>query len=281
MATCTWTAECTKTTPPLPSHTPPYTPWAVSSELSLSRSAVSRRDATHCRAGRGVRAAQANSGLSAWSASRLRLVLAGHCLSGNPATCFPLPCCFPKDNDSRHSRNITVDAVEEHVLNKSKPRGSPLKFIPRFLVVFCFRERERRSSTSRNLPAPQTCGVGLPRSGSPSPRMLHHLVAPGRTASGQCASTACLAALGGRALGRDAVKCTYARTDQDEQSYLPANEQIIRRANHSRLVRHVNGCSICRIATREALEMWVNFPWYARKYKFWPHLASSGWIFIR
>lgn len=56
-----------------------------------------------------------------------------------------------EDIDSRHSRNMIVDAVDGCVLNKSKPRGSPLRLSLVSLVslvVFCFRERGRRSSMS-------------------------------------------------------------------------------------------------------------------------------------
>lgn len=95
-----------KTIPHLLPLLPP--PWPVTSDLSFSRAAESRRDATQHRAGRGWQPPSERGGLFTcqeyMSVSGLRLVMGGRCSSGNPETCSA-PLLFPDDIDSRHSRN--------------------------------------------------------------------------------------------------------------------------------------------------------------------------------
>lgn len=130
---------------------------------------MSRRDATQYRAGHGWEPPSERGNLFTCqdylSVSGLRLVVGGRCSSGNPEMRYP-PLLFPEDIDSRHSRNIIVDAVQRVCLKQVQATGIAVEIIPRLSRCFLVLEGGQ-SRRCRRFPAPQTCGVGPPRSASP------------------------------------------------------------------------------------------------------------------
>lgn len=138
-----------------------------------------------------------------------------------------LPCCS--------QRTLTRDIPETslsirskgNVLNKSKPRGSPLKLSLVSRVVFLFYKGARVLDVvdSQRL---RQCGVGPPRSGSPWWRLGR------RHRRGFPTWTYCAAEY-----FRVVPYVCQGRPKTSRN--LPADAQALGRASHPRLVRHAMG----------------------------------------
>lgn len=129
--------------PPLPPHSPTSSPLGRHFRLVIFSK---RCEPAWVRAAKGTRACllcqdylsvSVKGYDSSWPVLAYRVI----------RICALLPCCFPKDIDSRHSRNIIVDAVKKVCLKQVQATGIAVEFIPRFLVVFVLG-RGRRSSMS-------------------------------------------------------------------------------------------------------------------------------------